>query len=95
MTWPKRRTSLIEVRLKRENDALAIKLLRANSDLKTKTLYAERLEFLLRERMQRIDELTGRLETARATNHRLERECEHLATMLANTNQHLNAHIKC
>ena len=33
MSWPRRRTSLIEVQLKRENDALALKLLRANSEL--------------------------------------------------------------
>jgi len=33
--------------------------------------------------MQRIDELTGRLETARATNHKLEQECEHLAQLVA------------
>jgi len=60
-----------------------MRLLRANSELAAKQQYAERLEFLLRERMQRIDELTGRLETARATNHKLEQECEHLAQLVA------------
>ena len=53
MPWPRRRSSLIEVQLKRENDALALKLLRANSELATKTRYASRLEFLLRQRLER------------------------------------------
>jgi hypothetical protein len=37
--------------LQREIDTLAIKLLRANSALRLKTLYCERLEYLLRERL--------------------------------------------
>jgi hypothetical protein len=84
MTWPKRRhTTLIELQLKRENHELGMRLLRVNSELATKTLYASRLEVLLRERLAKVDELNAKLETARAANHRLEQECEHLAAMVA------------
>ena len=43
---------------------LQLKLLRVNSALRLKTVYAERLEYLLHERSERIDELNGKLEQA-------------------------------
>ena len=82
MPWPPRRSSITEAELRRECELLQLKLLRVNSALRLKTLYAERLEFLLHERLTKIDELTGRLEQARSVNQRLEQECEHLADMV-------------
>ena len=79
---PKRRSSSTEIELQRKCETLAIKLLRANSALRLKTVYCERLEYLLLERNTRIDELTGKLEQARTANQRLEQECEHLADMV-------------
>jgi hypothetical protein len=61
MPWPPRRSSITEVQLQREVEVLGLKLLKANSELRIKTLYAERLEYLLRERLTRIDELTAHL----------------------------------
>jgi chromosome condensin MukBEF ATPase and DNA-binding subunit MukB len=72
--------------LEREKHALQMKLLQANAQLRLKTIYAERLEYLLRERLARIDELNGKLEQARTINHRLEQEREHLAGLIAANN---------
>ena len=47
---------------------LALKLLRVNAALRTKMLYAERLEYLLHERSERIDELNGQLEKGRRSD---------------------------
>ena len=83
MPWPRRRSSLIEVQLKRENDALALKLLRANSELATKTRYASRLEFLLRQRLERIDELTAQVDQVRMQNRKLDAEADRWAMRYA------------
>jgi hypothetical protein len=39
------------------------------------------LQFLLRRRTETIDDLTGKLEQARAANQKLDAECEHLAQL--------------
>ena len=41
-----------------------------------------RLELLLRERMERIDELTAQVDQLRHQNKKLDAEAEHLAAML-------------
>ena len=73
--------------LERKIHTLQVKLLQTNSALKLKTDYCERLEFLLRQRNQRVDQLFARLEQAYTTNRRLEAECEHLAALIANDHQ--------
>ena len=83
------RPSSSELQLQREIDTLGIKLLRANAALRLKTIYAERLEHLLHQRQERIDQLFGLLEQARTINHKLEAECEHLAQLVATTQQPL------
>jgi septal ring factor EnvC (AmiA/AmiB activator) len=83
MPWPPRRSSITEVQLQREIEVLGLKLLRANAALRSKTLYAQRLEYLLHERSERIDELNGQLDRLRALNQRLGLENEVLAAMLA------------
>jgi hypothetical protein len=70
--------------LERKIHALQVKLLQTNSALKLKTDYCERLEFLLRQRNQRVDQLFAQLERACTANRRLEAECEHLASLIAN-----------
>ena len=69
--------------LQRQVDTLAMRLLKANSELHLKTQYAQRLEYLLHERSERIDELTGRIDQLRERNKRLEAEAEHLAKIAA------------
>ena len=83
MPWPPRRSSITEVQLQREVEVLGLKLLKANSELRIKTLYAERLEYLLRERLTRIDELTAQVDQLRHRNKQLDREAEHLAQLVA------------
>jgi predicted nuclease with TOPRIM domain len=56
--------------------------LRANAALRLKTVYCERLEHLVQERSERIDELNSKLEQSRAQIRKLDAECEHLADML-------------
>jgi hypothetical protein len=48
MPWP-RRANIDALKLRRDNHELPLKLLRANSELRTKQLYAQRLEFLLHQ----------------------------------------------
>lgn len=69
--------------LLKEIDGLRTEIVRLRHELTNKTQYAERLEVLLRERMERIDELTAKLEQAREQNRKLEAEAEHLCQMLA------------
>ena len=67
MPWP-RRARLTEVELKRQNETLALQLVRLREQLTSKQDYASRLEFLLHERMERIDELNAKLELLREQN---------------------------
>ena len=80
--FPKRRSSSHELDLQRQNATLALKLLKANAALRLKTVYCERLEILLHQRLETIDALNGKLEQARAANHRLDQECERLVEMV-------------
>ena len=91
MPWQPRRTPAAVQQLKRSNDALALQLLRVREQLQNKEHRVSGLEMILRERLKRVDELTQKLEQARAANHRLEEECEHLAQLVANSPQHTDA----
>jgi hypothetical protein len=82
MPWPPRRSNRTEIGLQREITTLQLKLLRVNSALAIKTQYATRLEYLLHQRSETIDELTGKLEQSREQVRRLDQECEHLADMI-------------
>ena len=83
MPWPPRRPSSHELQLQRECEVLQLKLLRVNSALRLKTVYAERLEYLLHERSERIDELNGKLEQSRQQVQRLGLENQLLIEMIA------------
>ena len=85
--WPPRRSTVTasrnhELQLQRECEVLQLKLLRTNAELRTKQIYCQRLEFLLHQRSERIDELNGKLEQSREQIRRLDQECEHLADMI-------------
>ena len=79
----RRRPATRELLLKRENDALALKLCRLQSELTSKQHYAERLEYLLHQRMERIDQLTAQVDQLRHQNKKLDAEAEHLAAIIA------------
>jgi hypothetical protein len=78
-----RSRSLDATKLQREVEILSIKLLRANAELRMKTIYASRLEMLVHERCAMIDALHGRIDQLRQQNQKLDAEAEHLAQMVA------------
>jgi predicted nuclease with TOPRIM domain len=80
MPWPRRTPAAVQ--LKRDNDALALQLVRLREQLRNKEHYASGLEVLLRERLARIDELHGKLEQLREHVKRLDAENDHLAAMM-------------
>jgi chromosome segregation ATPase len=82
MFIPARRSTIAELNLlQKENDGLRNELIKLRHELTNKQGYAERLEVLLRERLERIDELTARIDQLRERNKRLEAEAEHLAAI--------------
>jgi hypothetical protein len=76
--------------LQRQVDTLAIKLLRANSELRSKTVYCQRLEFLLHQRTERIDQLTGVIDQLRSANQKLGLENDCLTALLVAPAPQLN-----
>jgi hypothetical protein len=76
--------------LQRQLDATQLKLLRANAELELKTVYAERLEILLRERNEVIDLLRDKLEQSRQQIRRLDAEAERYAEMVRLPQRSLN-----
>jgi len=67
--------------VERQLDQLRTEVVRLKHDLAGKAQFVDRLQFLLRRRTETIDDLTGRLEQARAANEKLDAECEHLAQL--------------
>jgi septal ring factor EnvC (AmiA/AmiB activator) len=77
MPWPRRTPAAVQ--LKRDNDALALQLVRLREQLTNKERYAAKLELLLRERLARIDQLVAQVEQLRLKNKQLDAEAEQLA----------------
>jgi hypothetical protein len=77
-----RHARLDALQLQQENHQLSLKLLKANSELRLKTQYAERLQYVLQQRSETIDELNGKLEQSRERIRRLGLENELLAAMI-------------
>ena len=69
--------------LERQNHALQTALLELRRELATKQQYAGRLEYLLHERLERIDELNAKLDQSRQQVRRLGLENEVLGAMIA------------
>jgi hypothetical protein len=72
----------VEMQLKRQIDGLTTTIICLRRDLENKAGYAGRLEYLLRERTERIDGLTGVIERLREQNRKLDEENEHLVAMV-------------
>ena len=83
LSCSQRHPKLNTVKLLQENNTLGLKLLKANAELRLKTLAVEHLECLVRQRNQRIDALFAMLEQARQQNAKLNAENEHLAHLIA------------
>lgn len=81
MPWP-RRPDLDALKLQRENDGLRTIIVCLKRELENRQGAVGRLELLLRERIERIDELNGRIEQLRNQNRRLDEENEHLVEMM-------------
>ena len=50
--FPRRHSAIVELQLQKENDALRTEIVKLRHELTTKKHYAERLEVLLRERIE-------------------------------------------
>jgi uncharacterized protein HemX len=95
MFLPKRHSTVAELKLlQKENDGLRTEIVKLRHELTNKQGYAERLEVLLRERMERIDELTATVDQLRERNKKLVAEAEHLAAMAANRPADLLTHLR-
>jgi hypothetical protein len=69
--------------LLKENAGLRTEIVRLRSELTSKQQYGSRLELLLRERMERIDELTAQVDQLRHRNKELDAEAEPYAQLVA------------
>jgi hypothetical protein len=74
--------SKAELQLRAEADKLTTTIVCLRRELEDKEGACQRLEILLRERLGRIDQLTGTIDRLRDQNRRLDQECEHLAEMV-------------
>jgi hypothetical protein len=77
-----RRARLNEVQLQRENDSLRTTIVCLRHELTDKQGHVGRLEYLLCERSERIDELNGKIDQLRDQNRRLDAEAERLTDMI-------------
>jgi septal ring factor EnvC (AmiA/AmiB activator) len=85
MPWPRRTPAAVQ--LKRDNDALALQLVRLREQLRNKEHYASGLEVLLRERMERIDELNATIDRLREQNRRMTAERTQAQSQASSTEQ--------
>jgi len=69
--------------LQKQVETLSIRLLRANSELQLKQIYCERLEYLLHQRCEMIDELAAKLGQSRLQVQHLSLQNEILLAMIA------------
>jgi hypothetical protein len=78
----RRQPTIHEQHLLRENDGLRTEIVRLRHDLTHKQGHVGRLEVLLCERSNRIDELNAKIDQLREQNKRLDAENEHLVEMV-------------
>jgi hypothetical protein len=77
-----RQRSRAETLLVKELDDWKTKVCVLRRELETKQSFADKLTYLLRQRSERIDELTSKLAQVREQNRRLDQENEHLAEII-------------
>jgi hypothetical protein len=68
--------------LERENDTLKTIIVCLRADVRNRENQIHRLELVLRQRSERIDELTGKVDRLRDQNRKLDEENEHLCEMV-------------
>ena len=78
-----RQPTCTELQLLKENDRLRTEIVRLRRELTNKQGHLGRLEYLLLERMERVDELNAKVDQLRHQNKKLDQEAEHLAAMIA------------
>ena len=79
MPWPSRRARLNEVQWQRTNGALSTQLLQLREQLRNKERYASGLEILLRQRNERIDQLTAQVDQLRQHSRHADGGAEYMA----------------
>ena len=67
----RRQPTVHEQHLLRENDRLRTEIVRLRRDLANKEGHVGRLQVLMRERSERIEELNGKIDQLREQNRRL------------------------
>jgi hypothetical protein len=65
--------------LQRTNGALSTQILQLRAQLRTKERYATGLEILLRQRNERIDQLTAQVDQLREHSRHTDEEAQHMA----------------
>jgi hypothetical protein len=78
MSWKPRPLEPLE----KENNELKTTIVVLRREVEIKEGHVGRLQFLLRERHNKIDDLNAKLEQARAQIRKLDGECEHLAELV-------------
>jgi len=68
--------------LERENDQLLMELIRLRHELENRQGAVGRLEVLLHERLNRIDELNAQVDRLRQQNRQLDAEADRLAEIV-------------
>ena len=68
--------------LEKENNALKTVIVRLRTDVRNREGQIHRLELVLRQRSERIDELTGKVDRLRDQNRKLDEENDRLAEMV-------------
>ena len=79
MPWNRRRARLNEIQLQRTNGALSTQLLQLREQLRNKESYAAGLEILLRQRNERIDQLTAQVDQLRQHSRHADEGAEYMA----------------
>ena len=70
----------VELQLKRQNHGLRTEIVKLRRELTTKQQYASRLEFLLHQRNEHIDQLQGQVEQLRLKNNQCMRKRSRFST---------------
>jgi hypothetical protein len=71
MPWNRRRARLNEIQLQRTNGALSTQILQLREQLRIKESYASGLELVVRQRNERIDQLTAEVDQLRENSRHM------------------------
>ena len=82
MPWNRRRARLNEIQLQRTNGTLSTQLLQLREQLRNKERYASGLEILLRQRNERIDQLTAQVDQLREHSRHADEAAQHMVVFV-------------